>query len=567
MVVRVWKTTVVVGVAACIALLILAATVWAGQYHVYSCRTPSGQPAPTDGWSAPEHPTYDPTTNTCETGGGLIAAMDAGYAHAPDSENDKATWVFKAPEGEIITEATLWRAGNTPGGGDGEASYLFWLSGDAPTGLSTHIFDECIAATGCPSEGSLLEPSDPENRVLAPVDELGSPYLSLSTYCGSDYKKPCPTNEGGKITYDSEIELFAADLVLSQSSSPAVSAVGGGLAEDSSVSGTSDVAFHASDAGSGVYEAIFQLDGLTVSHTVLDEDGGRCRDVGGTSDGLPAFLYTQPCPASLSADLPFDTAGITDGVHHLVVSVTDAAGNATTVLDREITVANPAPAGAPRGPANGSDPSEHAILTARWRGIGGTRLRSRYGASRTIEGQLTGPEGHGIAGALVEVGELPAYTGAPRRALTAPRTAADGRWRLQLPRGLPSCELLVAYRSHLGDALPVASRTLALAVPAALELRIAPRVASSTGTIRFNGRLLGAPIPAGGKQLVLEARSPGGPWIEFHVIRTRPRGRYAYLYRFRLPGPARYQFRVLSEREADFPFAGGASNVVGVFER
>ena len=66
---------------------------------------------------------------------------------------------------------------------------------------------------------------------------------------------------------------------------------------------------------------------------------------------------------------------------------------------------------------------------------------------------------------------------------------------------------------------------------------------------------------------MLEARSPGGPWIEFHVIRTHPGGRFAYLYRFRLPGPAHYQFRVLCEAEADFPFAAGASNVVRVFER
>ena len=66
---------------------------------------------------------------------------------------------------------------------------------------------------------------------------------------------------------------------------------------------------------------------------------------------------------------------------------------------------------------------------------------------------------------------------------------------------------------------------------------------------------------------MLEARSPGGAWIEFHVIRTRAGGRFAYLYRFRLPGPARYQFRVLCEAEADFPFAAGVSNVVGVFER
>jgi hypothetical protein len=369
------------------------------------------------------------------------------------------------------------------------------------------------------------------------------------------------------------VELFAADLVLSQPASPTVSAVGGGLAEDPAVSGTSDVAFHATDPGSGVYEAIVQVDGQIVSRGVLDEDGGRCRDVGGTTDGLPAFLYTQPCPAAVSVDVPFDTTGLSNGVHHLLVSVTDAAGNAATVLDREITVANPvspgagAGSGAKRGPANGEDPSEHATLTARWRGASGARLSGRYGAPRAIEGRLTGPEGRGIAGAEVEVGELPAYAGATIRALAAPRTDAEGRWSLALPRGLPSCRLRIAYRSHLGDALPVATRTLGLTVPAALRLHVAPRTASSNGAIRFSGRLLGGPIPPGGKQLVLEARSPGGPWIEFHVIHTGPHARFGYLYRFRLPGPASYQFRVLCEQEADFPFATGGSNVVGVSER
>ena len=66
---------------------------------------------------------------------------------------------------------------------------------------------------------------------------------------------------------------------------------------------------------------------------------------------------------------------------------------------------------------------------------------------------------------------------------------------------------------------------------------------------------------------MLEARSPGGAWIEFDVIRTGAKGRYRASYRFKFPGPARYQFRVLSKYEADFPFAEAASNVVGVRER
>jgi hypothetical protein len=86
-------------------------------------------------------------------------------------------------------------------------------------------------------------------------------------------------------------------------------------------------------------------------------------------------------------------------------------------------------------------------------------------------------------------------------------------------------------------------------------------------SIYFSGRLRGGPVPAGGKLLVLEARSPGGAWLEFDVVRSDARGRFHASYRFKFPGPADYQFRALCEAEADYPFATGASKVVGVFER
>jgi hypothetical protein len=594
---RALRCSLVVG----LALAVFAAAAHAGEYHVYSCRTPAGLVAPTVGWSSPEHSPVDPTSNTCESGGGLIAAMDAGVEHAPDSENDKATWVFKAPGGDVISEATLWRAGDRPGGGNEEASYLFWLWGFAPTGRDAQSFDECTTKTksNCVGQGNLTEPYASENRVVVPVYALNSPYLGLSAYCGSILPEAlCPTNAGGKITYDAIVELFAADIVLSQSTPPTVSAVSGGLAEDPSVQGTTDVAFHAADSGSGVYEALVQVDGHLVSHTVLNENGGRCRNVGGTTDGLPAFLYPQPCPAAVSADLPFNTTGLSNGVHHVVVTVTDAAGNVATVLERELTVANPLPPGGPTpttpeacasATASGA---AHVSLTASWvspagarprgrrprgarlRGprrratrLGGPRPLGRYDAAHVIEGRLTGPTDAPLAEATLEVCERPDFTGAHARLLATVHTTANGDWSLALPRDLPSCTLRVVYRAAPLDPLPEATRTLTLSVPAALPLRIAPRTVPSEGAIRFSGRLLGSPLPAGGKQLVLEARAPGGRWLEFHVIRTGAHGRFNYLYRFRLPGPARFQFRVLCEPEADFPFAAGASNVVGVFER
>ncbi len=597
-----------------------AARAYAGEYHVYSCRTPSGGVAPTDGWSEGTHSGEDITLDTCpEAGGGLIAGMDAHVAHP--AETDKATWAFEAPASETISGATLLRAGETVALSNPETAYTFWLAGIADSGSETEVFEEC-GSKKCPHEGSFTEPLASENRVEVPESALGGRHLYLNVSCAS-LVASCAAAAGGKEGYAATIELFGADLVLSQTESPTVSTVAGSLAESPTVSGTSDVAFEASDSGSGVYEVIFRVDGAVVSTVIPETDGGRCRDVGGTTDGLPAFLYTQPCPAALSVDLPFDTTTLANGPHDLLVSVLDAAGNATTVLDRKITVANSAtPAGgtgetgssgsgsngagsggtgssgtggtdvagsggtgssgsagsgadtvsgavAATGPANGENASDQATLTAVWRGHSGERLSGAYGAVRTVEGRLTAPGGAPIADAQIEVSELPAYSGAKARALPTPRTGAAGRWSLVLPRGSSSGELRFAYRSNLGAPTPVATRTLTLSLRAGVELRIAPRVASADGEIRFGGRLLGGPIPAGGKQLVLEARSPGGRWVEFHVIRGRAGdgGRFRYTYRFHLPGPVQYQFRVLCEAEADYPFAAGSSNVVGVYER
>ncbi|HYM44909.1 MAG TPA: carboxypeptidase-like regulatory domain-containing protein [Solirubrobacteraceae bacterium] len=357
--------------------------------------------------------------------------------------------------------------------------------------------------------------------------------------------------------------LYAADVKLEQEVGPTATNVTGELANAPSVRGISDIAFDASDPGSGVYQAVFSVDGQIVQRTTVDENGGRCVDVGGTADGLPAFLYTQPCKPSASVDVPFDTTRASDGSHRLLVTVTDPAGQSAPVLDRVLTIANPPPAGAP----NGTNASAQVSLSVGWAGTRKARLTSSYGRAHTIAGRLTGPGGAPIAGAQIDCTATPAYAGAKTVTIACPKTGADGRFALRVPGGAGSRTLRFAYREHVGDALPVATRTLALAVAAGVRLHVNPRTASVGRSIFFTGRLLGGPIPRGGKQLVLEARSPGGPWIEFDVVKTDRRGRYHASYRFRFPGPASYSFRAVSESEADFPFAAGASNTVGVHER
>lgn len=400
------------------------------------------------------------------------------------------------------------------------------------------------------------------NRVVVPSSSLGSHlYMDAACLGEVEHEYPCQYNGGDSDHYAAVVYLYAADLTLEQSAPPSASDVSGELASAPTVGGTSDVAFTASDPGSGVYEAVFSVDGQVVQSTVVDEDGGRCRNVGQTTDGLPAFLYVQPCPASVNADVGFDTTRVSNGEHHLVVSVIDAAGNAATVLDRNVTIYNPPPPGGP----NGTNASAQATLSVGWASARGARLSSGYGRAQTIAGRLTGAGGVPIGAAQVQVLSTPDYAGA-RMATASVLTEADGRFVLRVPAGSSSRTLRFEYSAAF-DAPPVATSTLTLSVRAGVSLTIAPRTASVGRGIRFSGRLLGGPVPGGGKLLVLEARSPGGAWLEFDVIRSDARGRFHAGYRFKFPGPAEYQFRVLCEAEADYPYATGASNVVGVFER
>lgn len=531
----------------------------AGGYHVYSCRTPSGAAAPTDGWTgyvAPGGAYDDYAVDTCPSGGALIAALGDTTVH--EVEIDKASWTFNARAGEAIVGATLWRAGDTEGGNAANFTYEYWLAG-----LSEFApFDSCIYALGCEREGDLSRPLSSTNRVVAPTRDLGS-YIDTSVYCGGAPGHECQAGKGDPNGYAAAVYLYAADILLEQTAGPTATNVSGELATAPSVRGTSDIAFNATDPASGVYEAVFILDGQVVQRTVVDDNGGRCRDVGGTSDGRPAFLYVQPCKGSVSVDVGFDTTRVSDGAHHLIVSVIDAAGNGALVLDRAITVTNPPPVGGP----NGMNASTRATLAAGWVGSTKTRIVSAYGHAHTVTGRLTAPGGTPIAGAVVDCTATPAYQGARAVALACPRTGADGRFTVRVPGVASSRTIRLAYRAHVGDALPVATRTLGLAVRAEVRLRVSPHTTSVGRSIHFAGVLRGGPIPRGGKQVVLEARSPGGPWIEFDVVRTNRKGRYHDSYRFKFAGPVDYRFRAVCEGEADFPYATGASNVVRVHER
>ncbi len=554
----------------------------AGAFHLYGCRTPDGQVAPTDGWKGNAAGAFVYDEDKCAKGGALIAALGDGVEHEP---SDLASWAFDAPVGETLTAATLWRAGDADGGSSKTGTYEFWLAGPE----DNEAFDECVFSGSPPCEagkGEMEEPLAPANKLALAQPHLGS-HLHVNAACFAPLGL-CKKGEHDPSGYAAVVYLYASDLTLEQSTQPTVSSVEGELATASTLSGVADLALRAEDSGSGVYQAVFTLDGSSAGATLIDENGGHCRDVGQTADSLPAFLYLQPCKPSLNVDLPFDTSTLTDGTHHLVVSVTNAADNSTVALDRKITTLNH-PGSSPiaglstpvapgltlatghatttQNQPNGSNASPAAHLSLRWSSTAHSVLVAPYGRSHTLRGRLTAPDGSPIGGATLQVLCTPAYQGASSRSLASVRTSADGSFQVRAPSSTPSSRITLAYSSHTGQPSPDVTAALTLTVPASLSLRVTPTVSHVGGTIAFTGALRGSPLPRGGKQLVLEAHAPGSPWRQFRVLSTLAHGRYRATYRFRLPGPITYEFRATSPHEADFPYGAGASKVVRVRER
>jgi hypothetical protein len=582
---------------AAVCVLATAAIAVAGQFHVYSCRTPSGAVAPTIGWSGSVTGAYVYAEDRCAKGGALVAALEDDVEH---EKTDIATWTFSAPAEETLAGATLWRAGDADGGLSKSGTYEFWLAGPS----ENEVFDECAYGGSEPCKTGKGEPDEPlasANRLEVPGSHLGS-HMYVNAACFATLGA-CKKGEHDPNGYAAAVYLYAADLLLEQTSQPLVSNVEGELATASTLSGTADLSLHAEDGGSGVYEAVFTVDGVETGSVLLDENGGHCRNVGPAGDGLPAFLYPQPCPSSLTADIPFDTTALTDGTHHLVVTVTNAAGNSTVALDRKIDVANdpkvalpekesPPPNGSQSGSAagtqptnatqnapqsqtnpalrqtndNGSRASAGAALHVRWSTTAHTALRDTGARARTVLGQLLAPGGAPIGGALVSVSLTPSCEGARTVAFANAHTSASGAFRVRIPAGTPSSRLTFAYSAILGAAVPSVTAALSLSVPAMLALRVTPRVVAARGEIAFAGTLYGKQLPPGGKTLVLEARVPGEPWRQFQVLSTGAGGRYHAGYRFRLPGPIAYEFRAVSPAEADFPYAAGSSKLVAVKE-
>jgi hypothetical protein len=528
----------------------------AGTYWVHTCNRPDNQMAlgPTiDDLSAASGWVFDgmgaARFDRCPTGGPFEFALQSTYALGA-GESLGVRWTAAA--GTRLTGFVMrWNANAVNSAQRGGGTTTVTLATDRQVLLTA---SSPWAAP--PNDGGA-------QRLSGPL--LDSTWLELRFRC----LDACSSPEGfwlrGWVNYAS----FAV-----RDDEPPAGGLLGSAVEATNWAGVVRFGLNAFDAGGGLYRAIVEVDGSVAAAIPLSRSG-HCEDVGPDA-GAREFDRPRPCPLRIDGGaLDIDSAKLPQGRHTVRVLLEDAAGNRTAIFGpvvRSIAATGaigPGSDPALRGAANGDGASDQARLTAHWGKRGSrTRLVSAFGRAHVVRGRLTGQDGAPIANAVIDL--ISKTTAVNARELVkrgGPRTSSDGRWRLALPRNVSSRDLTFRYRSHVNDTIPTATAAVHLRVRAGLRLAIRPRVARRGQAIRFAGKLLGGPLPRGGKQIVLMARASRGGWVRFNVIRTERDGRFHTTYRFQQSGAATYRFRALSLAEAAYPYAAGGSNVVRVRKR
>jgi hypothetical protein len=557
----------------------------AGTYHLYSCRTPAGQPAPLDGWSQIQ-PGFGGVTSSCVTGGFYGVTLNEQTSVG----NPRAQLQFIPGDAALqVSAVRLFRSWSVQVGGAGGA---IGGSATAPAGVP-QLYGPFDFASATGSRGS-SNAFDPNNR----VEVVGMGPVSPGSYA-VEIGAACTIPEGwagcgGTYSY----QLYSADLTLADSASPTVAVSGGDVFNDGklagTISGTRSAIVLGSDAGSGVYQAVVEVDGKDAATGSVADPSFRCV-AQPSADGGRGFLYRQPCPANGSATVRWDTTKTPDGPHKVRLLLEDASGNRTVAAQGDLLVKNAAQTGpgSPiefRGESNGivgGDPGAAApdnaqILMAIEVGAPRKCKGKRYARKHPVacsgrrpavtraysskvadkvSGRLQTPEGVGIANATLTVSGVP-HGGTPGGFVMGNVTTdANGYFTASVIRNL-SMDVVVSWNARTGDTMPAASQLVALMVKSATTLH-APKRSRSGKRAVFTGRLVS--VGAGG--IGIPARIPiqvqvqyRGRWTNIgDAALTDARGHWKLRYRWpkSLRGTGRVRAQVLPA--PGFPYEASKS--------
>jgi hypothetical protein len=249
-----------------------------------------------------------------------------------------------------------------------------------------------------------------------------------------------------------------------------------------------------------------------------------------------------------------DDLALPDGVYELRAHVRDVAGNERTTTRRAdgspMRLALPLRASARLASAFGGCRRKRCRRPAWIRN--GTRVR----ASLTVGGLP-------VAGAAVDV-FLRVRTGTSFERLASLRTDARGAFELRARSG-PSRTLRLTWAGT--ETVKPVHLDVQVRVPARSSFGVDRRHVRNGEAVTFSGRLLGRPLPDGGKLIDLQVQLRGH-WRTFATPRTDAAGRWRYAYRFEATrGLVAYRFRARIRREAAYPYELGHSRPLRVTVR
>jgi hypothetical protein len=308
-------------------------------------------------------------------------------------------------------------------------------------------------------------------------------------------------------------------------------------------------------------------------HSGLQEVEVQIRRAGGGEDAWRSLPASAEPDGRTSAQVP--DLELPDGSYDVRAVARDVAGN-RTIVDRDTTgramtlslplrartrlsiAAEPARARRCRTVAGRG--RRRRACAPRSRRAAVPPLRLAFGRGGQVSATLRASDGRPVAGASVDVLERSRVDSAWRRVATV-ATDAEGRAAHRVAAG-PSRVVRLAFAGD--DVLLPAAAQRAVPVAAGATLSASRRRVAHRSRVAFAGRLLGAPIPGGGRTIDLQAHYRGA-WRTFATPRVDRRGRFVHRHRFGAGiGRLTYRFRVLVKREAAYPYETGASRAVAV---
>jgi len=547
------------GLVATITVLMMGAAevqiAGAGTYVMRNCSVPGHANSSLGPWFDHESTPKMVMMDECVTGGGVgYRFVGPQQLYFGDSSVLALRRPTSGPQSQIkLVKVSMWYAARMRGSGPPlrvssldfrtDGTVRPWLITGAP-GAETLSFEQQLS----PEETTLY-------KLVFGCGPLATP--APPDPCVADSSMP--------------FQVRGMEVTLSEDTPPLVSQPGGTLLAGGPQSGVRTLTYAASDPQSGLAKVDVLL-GQTVIAT--DDVTTRC-----------FYSDFTVCPASIDETLQIDTRAVANGAHRLSLRVRDAAGNESEVdSGRAIEVVNdPGPAGASPGvgssgspslghvgfpprlgpggapPSPGSADTPPLTLAASFNGIKRTTLTVPYGRRVMVRGRLMQGAQPVAGGTQVEVLERLDHKGKREKATARVETKDDGSFSVAVATRRPSRMIRLVYRATGG--VQVVSRALRLNVRAASRLRATLR----GQVVRFSGRVLSGPIPARGKKVQMEGRSPGSAWTRFKILRTDRMGRFSGTYRLRVRRPGVVlKIRAVVPREDGYGYVSSRSRGVSL---